>query len=222
MRVMPTPKRWGSDKELITDMRNCDWKGSFAERRIKCAQSDWQSIVQGAVGANTFRAFTRLPNRPSVVFREWAYKSLEAGGEYFSKLSAINSQLEYDEWLNEYAGTFRRAWRRQMGSEIPFGPSMKLPNLLMKSACLWRGIPKSRSNRLIWYLHVPLDSFTIQAVRDCTDPGGTIGRIPASAGMGYVKDIGTYLAFQELMRSLSGRANVPPIAIDILAWDVAH
>ncbi len=187
-----------------------------------CAQSDWHSIVDGAVGANTFRAFARLPNRPSAVFREWAYEFLVAGGEHFSNLMAINSQLEYDEWLIECAGTFRRHWKRRMGSEIPFGPSLKLPNLLMKSACLWRGIPKSKSNRLIWRLHVPLDSYTIQAVRNCMDPGGTIGRIPTSAGMGYVNDIETYLAFQELLRSLSGKAKVPPIAIDILAWDVAH
>ncbi|MBI4877329.1 MAG: hypothetical protein HY822_22105, partial [Acidobacteria bacterium] len=171
---MPTPKQWSSAAELIADMRSCDWQGWFSEGRIKHVNSDWQSIANGAVGANTFRAFTKLPSRPSVVFREWAYKSLAGGSSRYSGLMAVNSQAEYDKWLKELAGSFRRRWKREMGSDIPFGPSLKLPNLLMKCACLWHEVPKSKSNRLIWYLHVPLDSYTIQAVRNCTALGGTV------------------------------------------------
>jgi hypothetical protein len=42
-----------------------------------------------------------------------------------------------------------------MGCEIPFGPSLKLPNLLMKGVCGLHEIPEATYNRLVWYLHVP-------------------------------------------------------------------
>jgi hypothetical protein len=53
-------------------------------------------------------------------------------------------------------------------------------------------------------------------------PANLIGPIPASAGMGFVRDIHTYRAFQWTIRHLGVKAKVPPIAPDILAWDAAH
>lgn len=59
-----------------------------------------------------------------------------------------------------------------MGCDISFGPSLKLPNLLMKGVCVVpEEIPKPTYDRIVWFLHVPLDSYTIQAIRNCIDTG---------------------------------------------------
>ena len=41
--------------------------------------------------------------------------------------------------------------------------------LLMKGVCGVPEIPKATYDRLVWFLHVPLDSYSIQAVRNCID-----------------------------------------------------
>ncbi len=73
----------------------------------------------------------------------------------FRKLLSIKNRADYDRWLNQFAADFRGHWKRQMGCEIPFGPSLKLPNLLMKGVCGLHEIPEATYNRLVWYLHVP-------------------------------------------------------------------
>jgi hypothetical protein len=40
--------------------------------------------------------------------------------------------------------------------------------------------------------------------------------------MGFVKTLGIYDGLQEAIRLLAERAKVPPIALDILAWNEAH
>jgi hypothetical protein len=176
------------------------------------------------VGANTFRAFHHMPKEPSRVFREWALEALCGRSGYFRKLLSIKNRADYDRWLNQFAADFRGHWKRQMGCEIPFGPSLKLPNLLMKGVCGLHEIPEATYNRLVWCLHVPLDSYSIQAVRNCIDARlkEQIGHIPSSAGMGFVKTREVYDGLQETIRLLAEKANVPPIALDILAWDEAH
>jgi hypothetical protein len=176
------------------------------------------------VGANTFRAFHNMPRKPSEVFRGWALEALIGRPGYFNKLLSIENRADYDRWLHFFAADFRRHWKRKMGCEIPFGASLKLPNLLMKGVCGVHEIPKTTYDRLVWFLHVPLDSYSIQAVRNCIDVRlqRQIGRIPSSAGMGFVKTLGVYDGLQEAIRLLAEKAKVPPIALDILAWDQAH
>jgi len=171
------------------------------------------------VGPNTFRAFHNMPRKPSEVFREWALEALCGRPDCFRNLLSIENRADYDRWLHSLAADFRRYWKRQMGCEIPFGPSLKLPNLLMKGICGVREIPEATYGRLVWFLHVPLDSYSIQAFRNCIDVRlqTQIGRIPPTAGMGFVKTLEVYDGLQGAIRLLAEKAKVPPIAIDILA-----
>jgi len=112
-----------------------------------------------------------------------------------------------------------------LGNDISYGPSLKLPNLVMRHVCLYRGLSDELVEKLVWYLHVPLDSFTIQAVARCVDlfPNKqAIGRIPASATMSFIKNREMYEAFQEGIRQMAAEAGVPPIALDYVAWDSSH
>jgi hypothetical protein len=208
---MPRPKIWDDSDTLVEDMRE-DWTARIG------GDVDWEVSIRRAVGSNTFRAFRKLPNPPSQVFRDWAYDALITHGQ-FKDLRKVRTQADYDKWLQKLVSSLNRRWKRQMNIRIPFGPSFKLPNLLMKSIC--QRLPSSHQKRIVRFLHVPLDSFTLVGVRNCINlPGGR--RIAKSASMSSIKDKREYQALQEGIRVLAQRAGVPPIAYDYLAWDVSH
>jgi hypothetical protein len=218
------PKQWEAD-QLVEALRGCRWQRYFANGRAKNRHTDWPTIIRGWVGPNTFRAFPGMPRRPSEVFREWAYRCLVGEPRYIDDLLAVKSVTAYDKWLHRFADDFRRYWERQMKCEIVFGSSRKLPNLLMKGVCSSPEVPQASYERIVWFLHVPLDSYSIQAVRNCIgSPRITsqIGRIPPSASMGFVTTEGIYNGLQKAVRILAAKAEVPPIALDIVAWDQAH
>jgi hypothetical protein len=220
LNAMPKPKQWTDQAELIGALKRCRW----GLRSSESIPTDWTRLIRITVGANTFRAFHNMPRKPSEVFREWASKALFGRPGYFDKLLLIENRADYDIWLHSLAADFRRYWNRLMGCKIPFGPSLKLPNLLMKDVCGVTEIPKPAYDRLVWFLHVPLDSYSIQAIRNCIDIRlrERTGHIPSSAGMGFVKTLEVYDGLQEAIRLLAEKANVPPIALDIVAWDEAH
>lgn len=88
-----------------------------------------------------------------------------------------------------------------MGQEMPFGPLRKLPNLLMKEVVLWTGLNKSQRDRLLGYLHVPLDSYTLRGLRNCiAEPS-----IPKHANMGFVTNEAMYNRIQVTIREIAGK-----------------
>lgn len=213
----PRPKQWTSQHELVEDLKNAGWK---PREGSKSASTDWKDLIKRMVGANVFRVF---PGEPSKVFRPWAYGALFGRPHYWQKVLAVKTRTEYDAWLHGLTRDLRRHWKREMGYEISFGPSLKVVNLVMKGAINAPEIPKATYNRLVQFLHVPLDIFTIEAIRNCIDLDleKQIGRIPSSATMGFVKTPKIYDGLQEAIRRLAKKAKVPPIAFDFV-WDSAH
>ena len=51
-----------------------------------------------------------------------------------------------------------------MGDILPFGPSRKLPDLLLKAYVRWTGLTDDQRNRLIPFLHVSLDSLSLSNI----------------------------------------------------------
>lgn len=212
---MPKPKQWASRGALVRDLAKCPWK-KYLE------PLDVALVVRQSVGANTFRAFRRLPKKRSVVFRAWGLSALEARG-FLDRLRGVRSRGAYDQWLTDFVSGFRKEWKREMGRAIPFGPSIKLPNLLVKAVLESQLLPDSARERTVWFLHVRLDSYTIQAVMNRFGASGErIRRIPNSATMGFVDGQAIYDHLQNLIRSLAEEADVPPIALDYLAWNASH
>lgn len=220
---MPTPRTFATRKELLEALRQYGWVSWLRDGRRKEQSTSLEEIVRSAVMGNTFRAFHFTKHPPSEAFRTWARGALNDNRLHV--LQNINSQRQYTDWLYRFALGFRVYWRRAMGQEMPFGPSMKLPNLLAKRLLFYSKLPEKAVERLIWFLEVPLDSYTLQAVARISDSfpnASVIGRIPSSATMNYVGDLEMYEAFQEGVRQLAKEAGVPPIILDCVAWDAAH
>jgi hypothetical protein len=212
------PKQWPSRVALVRDLSNYNWRKDFDNP----SSLDVASLIRKWIGPNTFRAFHHCPNRPSVVFRKWGETALMDRG-FLDKLKSVRSRSSYDQWLIAFTKDFRDYWEREMRKPISFGPSFKLPNIVVKGLLASRLLPDTARSRTFWFLHVPLDSYTIQAVRKCLDkPSVEIETIPSNASMGFVKDQSSYDNLQKQIRSLADQAGVPPIALDYLAWDASH
>lgn len=236
---MPTPKQWTDRDHLVRELKKYKWKEWFdkeqkeeskeyknqsdKELKKRC-ESELQQIIKNAVGANTFRAFKcHGDNHPSVTFREWAYQALNQK-RTLDNLWSVKSQDEYNKWLSKLVRSFREYWESKMG-EVAYGPYFKMCNLLVKRLCLLPNVMPKQLDGVVWYLHVPLDSYTIAAVKNCVesfpDPDA-IGKIRSDASMGDVKDEKMYEAFQSGIRDVAREAGVPPITLDCLAWDSGH
>jgi hypothetical protein len=154
-------------------------------------------------------------------FRLPAGASTQLQHNRFERLTIVQNQSEYDVWLMALVRDFQQCWRTRMGSDVPYGPAYKLPNLLLKCVAVRSEMPSTQRVRLIEWLHIPLDSYTIQALREWFKlPDGS--RIPSSATMKFISNAELYQAFQSEIRRVAALAGVPPIAFDYLTWDAGH
>lgn len=216
-------KTYPDTEQMTKALQAYDWQDWFLRKRREEANSTLKEIIRHSVAGNTFRAFHKLRVRPSEVFRHWAYEAIASGS--LRDLIGLRTQKSFDAWLQGLSRAFQEAWRAKTGRRIPFGPGRKLPNLLMKRLCLSREIPQPVVDGLVWFLHVPLDNYSLAVIRFCVSSfpnAARIGNIPRSATMSFVADEKMYKAIQEGIRVLAKRASVPPIALDLLAWNDAH
>jgi hypothetical protein len=178
------------------------------------------ALVRGSVENNTFRGLRRGRHLgPAAAFRQWAYAKVSRS-EFFRELLLCRTQAAYDRWLSGLSRDLRRSWHAEVGKPMPFGASRKLPNLFMKALARWSGFDYRARKRLILFLHVPLDSYSLVAVRNCVAFHGL--RIPRSASMGYVKDEPMYRSLQHCFRQVTRPTGCPPIYADVLAWNLGH
>jgi hypothetical protein len=215
---MPVPKRYLDRAELIRDLKKYQWREWFQKHRYQ--DSDLHRIIADSVGANIFRAFRHLPEKPSVVFRNWAYDSFNE--QFLEEFCAVGSRSQYRDWAYRVSRSLRRCWKGRMDRDMPYGPSLKLTNLIAKRLCLSKQTPFPKMAK---FLDVPLDAYTIRGVANFvfTFPDSSaIGRVPFAATMSFIQNQGMYEAFQEGIYQITHEANVPSIALDCLLWDAAH
>ena len=219
---MPKPYEFSSSIKLISRLRGDREK---LRRMFQKGRPDPNLVllVRTSVGRSTFRGLRTKKRGPAAVFREWAYERLGEPNT-IEELRAIKSHKEYDQWLQNLSNDFRSHWKVNAELQIAFGPGRKLPDLLMKKVVWWDGFGAAERKRLIGFLHVPLDSFSLIAVRRCVAETEVCQNVevPKNAAMGWVESERVYNALQQAMRELANRAGVPPIYIDVLAWNVAH
>lgn len=212
---MPKPIEFNDLGELRRHLAN---HRLSIEGYFKRPDPNLAALVRESVGQNTFRALRNLPLKPSAVFREWAYDKV-SGREFWTKLEAIQSHEQFDAWLLGLVRGLGHHWRRKMGSEMPFTANRKLPDLLLKALVRWSGIENRARTRLIGFLHIPLDMYSLAAFRRCLPESCPVSR---GASMGFVDCEEKYCSLQFAIRRLAVELQCPPIYLDVLAWDVGH
>lgn len=107
---------------------------------------------------------------------------------------------------------------------MPYSPGRKLPNLLMKHVVLWSRLDDIQRSRLIGYLHIPFDKYSLTVLRNCVPDAyrSTVGRIRKDATMKVVDSEAKHDILMALSRKIAKEADVPPIYLDVLAWNQSH
>jgi hypothetical protein len=185
-------------------------------------EQDLYSLIKHCVAGNTFRAFHNCAQPPSTVFRRWAVSRLV--GDWFALLGEAEAQQDYDKIIEAFADDLERQWLSEAKIPLAFGRGRKLRNLLMKHIVRWSGIPAADQGKLIGFLHVPLDEYSLIAFRRIAASGelGPKINIPKKPSMSFIKTPESYNQLQNLMQAVASQAKVPRISIDLVAWNLAH
>jgi hypothetical protein len=215
---MAQPVKYSRD-ELVENLQRY---GTVLIYRSFRPESDLAQLIRDSVRSNTFRVFPAQLRPPSKIFRDWASSRLTF--DLFIKLARVQSQAHYDRLTDDLAMELRDWWYSAGKKPLGVGPGRKLLNLLFKNTIRWSEIEASDRHGLIHLLHVPLDSFTLTAVRQIASTGefGPVLNIPSKASIGFVTSLELYYRLQELMRKIASWAGVPAICIDLVAWNAAH
>lgn len=139
---------------------------------------------------------------------------------------SLGTREEYDRWVRDFSEDLRERWRSERGAEIHYARGRKIIDLFMKYFVLWEGLTDEQRERLIGLVHVPFDSRSLAMIRDCWNSSQAreaLGRpILASATMSFADNEPLYDALQALCREVADEAGVPPIYLDVLAWEVSE
>lgn len=183
---------------------------------------DIHELIRSSVAGNTFRSFQKLARPPSEVFRAWAKSRLTFS--VMEEFGQLKDQGEYDAFVALHAEHLARYWQSEGKRPLLFGPGRKLIDLLFKRVARCTEVAEANRDRLIRLLHVPLDEYSLAAVRQCaaSEEFGPPIVIPATASMGWITSPQQYAQIQRLTRQIAAVAGVPPICLDLLAWDHAH
>ena len=184
------------------------------------------NVIGMSVASNTFRAFHHTPKPPSDVYRHWAYNKMSEKNQ-INEIMSLKTQDQYDIWLNNFGAELGHHWETEMGENyaLTYGQQRKLTNLLMKRFSLYDELKNEGRLTLIKLLHVPLEKFTLLAIRKIIrefPEAKIIGKIPTNPSMSFVVNEYMYDALQAVFRKIAYQAGVPLIYLDILAWDESH
>lgn len=208
------PYMFHSRSELIHYLQSEGTK-DHAEGYFSKRLPDIGSVVRQSIAGNTFRAFQKLPERPSVVFRNWASNHLH---RTFGAVKNITDSESYADYVHESALDLCAVWSSVMNMEIGYGRSTKLLNLVLKRLACLDEMDSATRHRIIQFQHVPLDSYTIVGLRQLM----TTPEIPCNATMRFIENKSDYDLLQQYISGVAGEAGVPAIYYDILAWNMAH
>lgn len=198
--------------QIVKDLQR---KRAKIEKWFADRNDSLELVVKESVGGNTFRAFRNMPKRPSEVFRNWALREL-TDKNTTRRLYSVQSQAAYDKWHQEFCTSFRDEWQCQMKERLPFGPSRKLPDLLLKAFVRYSELTDDQRSRVTSFLHVSLDSLSLVGIRNCIDDP----EIPTNATMAFVAGPTMYMQIQEVIRAIAKQAKVPAVYYDVLAWNI--
>ena len=217
---MPKPYEFKTREELQEALGSVENQGAV-ELFFTTGFDSIEAAVHNSVAGSTFRAFqfrrVRISNiSPSGLYRKWAVQWCAAN---FERLRKMASSAEMRTFVIDGATELATHWTEQTGNRhsIGFGRAAKLLNLTIKFLLCLKTLSPSDRNRLINFLDVPLDSFTLQGIRQIIPEIA----IPRNAAMGFVVDTILYNQLQDAIRKACGPKHAP-VHYEILSWNLAH
>ena len=181
-----------------------------------------EGIIYESVGSNIFRAFPKLNDRPSQIYRVWASESFDS---ILSDFENVNSKEDYYSFAFKYADSLIKRWASttlKPDNYLMYGPALKMINLFIKTTQQSFDFQKEEKTK---YQQVPFDSFSLIPLRliinDLTGLDFKIS-IPNNATMGFINTKQIYRIIMDAVYGLCQKANIPPIVYDFWCWEDKH
>ena len=188
---------------------------------------DMDDIICTAVEANTIRGFNQkklgLKESPMNIYRDWASDFVMWLG--YSDFREVTDQDSFEAFFRKARLSCEKAYQKAGAKELlTYGQTSKLVDLLLKRLVRFPEIPDAERIQLSQYLHVPLEKYALLAVRELEviDRKGEKVSLPKSATMAHITKEEVYYGIQDLFRDIAKEAEVPPIFIDYMLWDMMH
>lgn len=227
---MPTPIIFENQKHFCESINSPDTQNKFEEFfAFPEITDDLELLVKKSVDGTTFRAFrfrtNIVPGRPSEIYRTFTTKLLKAKIPQYGE---FKSQAEFREWLIESTNELCCEWHNRTGGNqavaMGFGRGIKLLNLSVKFSLRHSSLDGDLRKKLINWLEVPLDSYTLQGIRELSKQLFVDLGISRRASMGAIKTEAQYIAIQDEIRRLCSNCGADryPIHYEIMAWNLAH
>lgn len=179
-------------------------------------KSPHQIFKNHTFGNSISRAFHH--ESPSIQYQQWADKINI--NDVLTSMKNITTQKEYYSFLYKIALSLENSWndKNENGgiSKMNIGISLKIMNLLMKHLTF---VHLKDNTKLISYLHVPWDKFTLHPLKNIWTGNP---KIDSSSSQGFVKNERQYLELHDLISSITSQAGVDRIAYEFWAWDKEH
>jgi hypothetical protein len=203
---------------LILDTSVNEHLSGFTSKRVRSIRE----LVVCSVVQNTFRAFHfkshGIGQKPSEIYRNLATEKLE--NEY-KNIIACNSFEELIDKMIEISTMLDNDWYELTGKisevRIGFGRAAKLLGLSVKHLLWYSELTEDDRIRLLKFLNVPLDSYTLQGIRIVAPDL----QIPKNATMKFVRDKQHYQQIQNRILTLMPVGRFP-IHYEIAAYNLAH
>jgi hypothetical protein len=165
------------------------------------------------VSGNTFRAYVRWPEPPSIVYREWAQGiCTELNIETLEQ--KLGTADGFNVWHTALAGSLQEHWVHRQGRELSFAHTYKLIDLFIKWLSMRDFKSLQFSQCLVSYANCALDSQTLSKLNECLSMA-----LPLSKpSMGDIHSMRTYEFCQALIEAFASHYGGTRLLFDYFAW----
>jgi len=186
------------------------YKASFLEGKKP------NEILKFSVDNTIYRAFHY--ETPSQRYLKWKWHKTPE--KLVEKLDGVSIQEEYDNLLYEVAYSLVDDWgevnERNEPTRMNIGVALKIVNLIMKHLSF---SSNTINPKLIQWLHVPWDSYTLKPLRRIWRLNPPI---PLNASQGFVNSLELYKNLHKFISEIAMHADKPRIYYEFLVWDRSH
>jgi hypothetical protein len=179
-------------------------------------------VIKKSVVGSTIRAYHGGIYEPSSIFRTWSQNVFFKKGKIETLLKSRDYK-EFDKVHAKLERSLNTYWRKKAQKELKVCYSCKLLDLLLKMVINFSEIPRRSKNKLLKHLHVPLDKYTLYALRNIWNNhlesnNNELKKITANPSMSFIgDDYNLYMEIQACIRISVKPYN--PIEFDFAVWN---
>ncbi len=213
----PQEIKFSDRQELIKQLRQFQAKPVIDRYRKRDLDGKSpQDILTFAVDNTIYRAFHY--ETPSLRYSKWRWH--KAPHTLVANLNALEKQEQFDQFAFDIGMSLVSDWgktnERGRPTRMNIGVAMKITNLVLKHLAFSEHV---QNIKVIGWLHVPWDSFTLKPLHSIWQGRPPIPRKPSQ---GFVRDLSMYHQLHLFLSEIAVEADIPRIHYEIYTWDLTH